>query len=298
MHCDVLLVGNYVHDTLVHPHGRYETLGGSASYISRALNAMGADFRVVAKVGPDFRYRDTIPNPPIVSKTHPTTHFIDDFTGSDMAATLRAIGEPIYPQDLGDYRARIGLAVGVAMELLPETLQALHERCELVICDIQALLRVADPVTGRVSLRKLSETPFRELMGCIQVLKANEHEAAFLDIPLAGDLVITEGSEGARLLRPGRAEELRIPAYPARKLDPTGAGDSFVAGMALGLVQRPGGVEDERLAEAIRLGNRFGAFAIETIGVPDFTRLARRLSEEEAGLPAAQPEALADKALR
>jgi 1D-myo-inositol 3-kinase len=128
----VLVAGNYCHDTLINSKGRFEVLGGSASYISAVLSALKVDHSVIAKVGPDFKYAVQLAHPPLTVRDFPTTHFIDDFTSGTRVGSLLAECEAIYPGDLGTQRARIGLASGVAHELLPETLVRLKELSDVV----------------------------------------------------------------------------------------------------------------------------------------------------------------------
>ena len=53
-----------------------------------------------------------------------------------------------------------------------------------------------------------------------------------------------------------------VPAYPVVEVDPTGAGDCFLAGFALGMLR---GLPLERCAA---LANWFGAQAVGQVGVP------------------------------
>ncbi|MBI3542646.1 MAG: glycosyltransferase, partial [Deltaproteobacteria bacterium] len=69
----------------------------------------------------------------------------------------------------------------------------------------------------------------------------------------------------------------RVPAFPAVERDPTGAGDSFLAGFAYGLSR------SLPPHEALRLGNYCGSLAVGQLGVPrlsasDFAPLAREMS--------------------
>jgi 1D-myo-inositol 3-kinase len=262
---DILVVGNCCHDTLIHPHGEYEALGGSTSYISAALQAAGVNYRVIGKVGRDFLYTDRLLYKPLVSETAPTTYFVDDMRPAERVCILKAVCEPIRPADLPRERARIGIACGVATELLPETLAAMRERVDILVCDAQGMLRQAGP-SGEIFLRKISETGFAGSVDAIDYLKASESEARFIDVPAGrAALVITAGPEGSRLVRNDRSQP--VPSTPVKEVDATGAGDSFVAGLSLGLLNGLAPVE------AIRQGNRYGAFCTQWLGVPDFSKL-------------------------
>lgn len=260
---DILVVGNCCHDTLILPHGRYEALGGSTSYISAALQAASIEYRVIGKVGRDFLYTSKLPYRPLVSETAPTTYFVDDMRPEERVCTLRAVCDPIRPEDLPKERAKIGIACGVATELLPETLEAMREQVDILIADAQGLLRQADG-SGQVYLKKISETRFGGALDLIDYLKASETESRYVDIPVQrAALVITAGPQGSRFVKNGK--QTAIASMPMKEVDATGAGDSFVAGMSLGLLA---GLDP---IEAIRQGNRYGAFCTQFVGVPDFS---------------------------
>jgi bifunctional ADP-heptose synthase (sugar kinase/adenylyltransferase) len=71
---------------------------------------------------------------------------------------------------------------------------------------------------------------------------------------------MTEGELGCTVYEKNR--EYRVPAFPAVEIDPTGAGDCFLAGFAAGLIK------GYPLEKAVRLGNYFGSLAVGQVGVP------------------------------
>ena len=100
-------------------------------------------------------------------------------------------------------------------------------------------------------------------------LTPNESEAhAVADAP--GTLVLTLGEHGARL------GETDVPAFPARPVDTTGAGDAFCAAFAVALAE---GASD---LDAVRWGCAAGAHMVEHEGVvpglPTRAELEERLS--------------------
>jgi len=262
---DILVVGNCCHDTLIHKDGReHRVLGGSASYISAVLHALGARFHTVAKVGADFRYRDRISFSPAVEGER-TCSFIDDYRSGDRRETLEAEGPRIRPADLeGKYR--IAIACGVAGEVLPDTLRALRSHAELVLADAQGLVRSFGP-DGDVHVQPLAMTPFAGALGAIDWLKIGAAELPCVDSSaLRANLLFTDGPRGCLLeFAPGadgKRARHHVAPFAAREVDATGAGDCFLAGFAFGLVN---GLGPERAA---RLGNFCGARAVESVGVP------------------------------
>ena len=85
-------------------------------------------------------------------------------------------------------------------------------------------------------------------------LVPNETEARAVE-GAEGTLVVTLGEQGARL-----GDEL-VPAYPARPVDTTGAGDAFCAAFAVALAE---GASD---VDAVRWGCAAGAHMVEHPGV-------------------------------
>ena len=89
-------------------------------------------------------------------------------------------------------------------------------------------------------------------------------------------LVITEGAKGSHLLT--QDVTISIPAIPVTQVvDPTGAGDSFVGGIAYGLAMH------WELARAIKLGTSVASFIIEAVGcqtnLPTLEQVLPRLGQ-------------------
>lgn len=279
-----LVVGSYCHDVLLRG-GRVvgETLGGAAAFVSNVLDAASppeASFAVVSKVGPDFAYASA-PAParhPSLLCPAPTTSFHARF--SDAVASpaahapdrqLRRVHacDPIYPDDLPERRFAYGLAVGVAGEVLPETLERMIRLCRAVLVDAQALIRAfdADGGGGGAAVRHmaLEGTPYARLLQRVAFLKASSEEAPYVGVETARRrccVIVTEGRDGCRLYWEGG--EARVAPFPAVQVDPTGAGDSYLAGFAVGLLW---GLS---ATDAALLGNFFGAAAVSQVGVPTF----------------------------
>jgi 1D-myo-inositol 3-kinase len=264
----VLVAGNYCHDTLIGAEGRHEVLGGSASYISAVLTALEVRYRVVSKVGTDFKYGSQLSHAPLVAEDAPTTHFVDDFTSGRRVGHLQAECAPIRPEDLGETSVDIAIACGVAREILPETLFELKAKSRVLIADIQGLIRTRTG-SGQIKNLRLSDTPFIDLVDAIDYLKIGEEELAYVDLAALSKrthLLITLGSNGCRLL--GKGQGIALPAPPTQEVDSSGAGDCFVAGFTYGLLK---GLS---AGDALKWGNRFGALAVGQVGIPDFKQLS------------------------
>jgi 1D-myo-inositol 3-kinase len=251
----ILIAGHYCHDVIIARDGSStQALGGSASYGSAILDAFGEPYEVAAKVGADFRYAGQVSRKPQVVAS-PTTSFVDDYRGEERVERVDAVCEPLTDLPPGPFKA--GLAFGVAGEVPLPVLARMREICGVVLADAQSLLRFVD--SGVTRLRPLDPEAVQHL----DYLKASRKEAALLDVPALRkrvNLLLTDGPRGCTLLHGD--SELHIPAHPAVERDPTGAGDCFLTGFAVGLAR---GYSDER---ALHLASWCGARAVEHLGVP------------------------------
>jgi 1D-myo-inositol 3-kinase len=156
------------------------------------------------------------------------------------------------------------MACGIAGEIGPDTLARLRELSEVAVADAQAFVRRVDPDGGRVHTAA-PDPSLRAQIDRLDWLKLSRTETAALDpstLQRCGALV-TDGDRGSILLQGGR--ETRVPAFPAREVDPTGAGDCYLAGFVWGLLR---GWPPERAA---LFGSFCGALAVSQHGVPRLT---------------------------
>jgi 1D-myo-inositol 3-kinase len=259
----ILIAGHYCHDVLLARDGsETRTLGGSAAYGAAILDAFGEPFEVAAKVGADFLYAQQVSHQPLTVPGSRTTSFIDDYRSGERRERVDAVCEPLTEVPPGPFA--IGLAFAVAGEVPLPVLALMRARCRLVLADAQSLLREIAP-SGDVHLRPLDP----EAVQYLDYLKASHKEAALLDIAKLRKrvrLLITDGPRGCKLL--SASHELQVRSFPAVEIDPTGAGDCFLTGFALGLAR---GLSEERAA---RLGSWCGARAVEHPGVPPAAHIA------------------------
>jgi len=96
------------------------------------------NMQVAAKVGPNFLYSSQITHPPKEIPDQLTTEFFADFTlGEERVLTAGHICEPIQPEDIPEVEFELGLAVGIAGEVLPETVKRMVEVSRYVVVDVQ-----------------------------------------------------------------------------------------------------------------------------------------------------------------
>nr|XP_043636465.1 inositol 3-kinase [Erigeron canadensis] len=284
-----LIIGNYCHDILFKDNlVLAETLGGAVSFISRVLDNLNISADYISKVGNDFDYFNiTNIHPPIISSCSKTTVFHAYFLSDDPLEIRRedrvlkrvVSGDPIHPSDFGNNENcsfLFGIAAGVAGEVTSESLEKMLDICDIVIVDIQALIRKFDEMDGTVKLVSLKESGFYHLVKRIGFLKASAEEAPYMDIEEVRKnccVVVTSGKDGCSLY--WKDGEMQIEPFRTVQVDPTGAGDSFLGGLVAGLV------EGLSVPDAALVGNFFGSLTVGQIGLPEFdSRLMQKVKEE------------------
>jgi ribokinase len=178
---------------------------------------------------------------------------------------------------------RIVIVPGALSALQPADVDAFGDRiAEADVCLVQLeipvetahrALEVARAAGVRTVLNPAPAPPAPledAMLGRADYLTPNETEAAALGtLSAAGTVVLTVGSEGARL------GEEHVPAFAARPVDTTGAGDAFNAAFAVALA------EGRASLDAVRWGCAAGAHMVEHEGVvpglPTRAELERRL---------------------
>lgn len=150
-------------------------------------------------------------------------------------------------------------------EILPETLAKMLDICDTVFVDVQALIRVFDPVDGTVRLVHIRDSGFNHLLPRIGFLKASSDEAPYIDVDEASKkccVVVTNGKDGCTIYY--RDVEQQISPFSTVQVDPTGAGDSFLGGLVFGLSQ---GLS---VPDAALIGNLFGSITVGQVGLPKY----------------------------
>lgn len=235
------------------------------AYGASILDAVGANFGAVSKVGSDFKYWDQVSKKPLLCQNSLTTSFIDDYRGGDRTARVGAVCEKIFDQDIVD-TSFIGIACGLIGEVTPMAIARLKQNSKYLLCDAQGLIRALHP-DGSVYHRALAHTEFAQIAPQIDFLKMSEQEAPFIDLSLLKKdvtLLITKGSKGCVVK--SAQQEWMVPAPQVKEVDGTGAGDCFLAGFAFALSQ---GFEVQKAAE---FGCYCGALAVQHVGIPKLTR--------------------------
>jgi len=196
--------------------------------------------------------------------------------GSVVRSQLPTMTAAILVEASGDNR--IVVVPGALSALTPEHVDVFVpqiEAADVLLVQLEIPLATAlyalevGRAAGVRTILNPAPAPPEPIAPAVDYLMPNESEAFAVE-GAEGTLVVTLGEQGARL----RGEQ--IPAFPARTIDTTGAGDAFCAAFAVALAE---GAAD---AEAVRWGCAAGAHMVEHEGVipglPTRAELEERLA--------------------
>lgn len=258
-------------------HSYIMTMGGKGANQAVAASKLGGDVTMIGRVGCDAFGRQMVDT--LNSYSIHTSHIhCDDGAGSGMAlivvdrrpenviVVIPGTNMRITPQDVLAAETEIKQSSVLLMQL------------EIPLDAIEAAIQTAR--LGN-SLCILNPAPARQLpeviLQNIDLLTPNQNEARLMTgIPAdtiegarkAGEkllemgvpaVIITLGASGCLLVN--KEGSLHIPAFSiADAIDPSGAGDAFMGGLAIALA------EDRTLEQAARFGNASGALSTRKQG--------------------------------
>lgn len=226
------------------------TPGGPPVYASMTALRLGCDTIPVSKVGYDFPEEFMVwlsksglnTSLYIRDLNSKTTRFKLVYGGSGRTLKLLGLCSPIVPNEL-EKLPKIELAhVGsVAGEVGPDTLKVLRAKVEMLSIDVQGFIRkfkedgevyeggvLNSEVLSKADIIKLSKREAVSLTGTYDPIEAIKK----LRKVYSGILLLTLGEMGS--ICSFDRGILQSPSYrPFKIIDPTGAGDSFVASFAV-----------------------------------------------------------------
>ncbi len=271
---DFLVVGHLVADKVAGGH----RLGGTATYASLTAHHLGLRTAILTRAAADLDLSSLPPEIEVHRLDSPrTTVFENAYSGGQRSQHLWARAEPITAADVpAELRgARIVLLGPVAGEVEGEVARCFPDA--LVALSLQGWLRTfaADGRVGQLSPRSWRSNLLlrhsQALFVSEEDLPPAEAEEALTrwagQVPL---LVFTRGCRGARLARNGRWQE--VAGFPAREVDPTGAGDVFAAAFLARYL------ETDDVAQAALFAAAAAALAVEAVGAAG---IANRQQVEE-----------------
>ena len=234
------VVGNLSRDRL---DGFEPRVGGGPFYCGHALRALGRRGVIVTKSAEADR-RDLLT--PLVCLGLPvlwhaassTAEFSMSYEGDERSMSMDRLGEPWTPDEVAGWVAKALAGVewvhvaSLSRSDFPAETLAVLGRGRRLSFDGQGLVR--PPHTGPLQLDGEYDP---EVLRRISLLKLAEDEAEVVLEDLGEDslrglgvaeVVVTLGSRGSLVFSSGRLERIPARALPG-DVDPTGAGDTFIA---------------------------------------------------------------------
>jgi sugar/nucleoside kinase (ribokinase family) len=227
----IAVIGNLSRDVI---DGGRPRVGGAPYHAARALRLLGGRTRIVTRCA-EIDRRALLP--PLVALGvpvfwHPaprTTAFTLRYDGEERELEIQDPGSPWTLEDVREVGRAEWVQVGglTRADFTADVLGALARDRRLAL-DGQALVRVA-----QIGPLQLDADFDPAVLRHLRVLKLAQHETdvlggedrvAELGVP---EVLLTGGSLGAQLLAGGRSD--RIPVRRVAGVDPTGAGDAFLA---------------------------------------------------------------------
>jgi sugar/nucleoside kinase (ribokinase family) len=282
MRHDVWVVGHVTVDRIATREGITERAGGTSTYFSLALARLGGDVAVLTRMAPEDR--DTLlaeereAGIEVVCAPSPkTTEFENRYLDSDRDRRVQRVGAvalPFVPEDVAGLRGRLfHLGPLTQDDMSLDFIDAVAE-IGRVSLDVQGLVRRID--RGRVVPCEWPQAA--EGLARVAIVKADEDEARMLTgeadpersarrIAEWGpeEVLVTRASRGSIVWHRGALHA--VPAVPTRDpVDPTGCGDTFMAGY---VSARLGGAP---VPQAARFGAAAAALKLRHIGPFDGTR--------------------------
>ncbi len=238
---DFLTIGHATHD--IQPDGSFLP-GGTVTFAALTAYRLGLVSAVVTRADTQLltELPSHLPGIGLAGRLSPTTTtFVNSYDGGFRTQYIRARAELLDAEDvpIAWHVAPTVLLAPLAQEMTPELLALFQRRPGAIVAATpQGWLRRWDedgrvwptPWSGAEQILPLLDVLILSHDDLLPFADGNRTEAdAMLSrwnllVPL---LVATDGRYGATLFQHGKKRS--FPAYPAREVDPTGAGDVFAA---------------------------------------------------------------------
>ncbi len=246
---DVCVVGHVTRDIVAIGARQTEMPGGTAYYAPLAMRYLGSHVAVVTKLSKESKgLLDRLHQEKIavfVRESPRTTTFMNIYPEGMEGRQQRvdSIAQPFTVEDVEGIEARVFHLGPLTRDDIPlEVIASLAAR-SIVSLDVQGFVREIDGGGSSEGEVRLTDWPDKdEALPLVSILKTDEEEARILSDELdlrrmalrlsefgAREVIITRGSRGSLICSAGQFYE--IPAFsPGTLVDPTGCGDTYMAG--------------------------------------------------------------------
>lgn len=269
------LVLGHVTKDIVDSRFRY---GGTALYAALTATRLGERVALVTSAAPDLPLGQLLPETPVVSVPAPaTTVFVNLYRTGERLQFVGEIASAVRPHNVPrSWRSSPIVHLAPVAQELDQRIARMFPR-SLVGLTAQGFLRRWD-ADGRV--RRAAWTKADATLPNLDILIVSEDDidsdfslirSYASQIPIA---VVTLGERGAEVYH--RGEVHHSPAFRARVVDPTGAGDAFAAAYLIKCYRGGDPFESARFANCV------ASFVVEdegARGIPSLEQVQRRLAQ-------------------
>ena len=248
---DVCVVGHVTKDIAKTADGEIEKPGGTAYYTAVALKKLGMSVAVITKLHhQDTHLLSELQNeeiPVYLAESDRTTTFMNMYSSDTNTREqwVKDVATPFTVSDASHFNPKLFHLGPLTKEDIPlEVIQFLARRAKISL-DVQGFVRnLVQGSRGWARVRQGAWKERKTALAFASIVKTNEEEARMLShekdmIKIAAELsnhgpeevVITRGSNPSLVYSKG--ESHWIIAYPPRNtvaIDPTGCGDTYMAG--------------------------------------------------------------------
>jgi len=259
----VTVVGHAAYDYLFnvadHPHENHSTYildwerhyGGGAANIATGIAALGGKSRLYTVAGSDFKRYEAY-----LARKGVACVLVRSNRKTARAYIFNAGG-----------RQKMYFYWGASEEM--ERMRGIKSRyCHIAPCHPSLAVRMVEKsrfvaFEPGQDLQRYDGSTLSYITEEADIIFCNETELRAMEkkVPLKGkEVIVTLGERGSLL----RKNNMRIPAVPAKSVDPTGAGDAYKAGFWIALLK---GYE---IPECCRMGATVASFVVERKGTQHF----------------------------
>lgn len=274
---DICIIGHVTRDIIRIRDVTRKNPGGTAYYTSLPLQRLGLNVAVITKLAAEDQtslLNELKQNKVTIfcGESPETTIFENIYheeTRSDRVQKVRAIATSFSPRDIDPVSAPIFHLGPLTKKDIPlKLLEELSKRNVLISLDIQGFIRNIE----NEIVRESDWAEKQKGLVFVDILKANINEARILSGEYNAEqaasrlaeygpreVIVTLGYKGSVIY--SNKQFYRIPAFPPRKLvDPTGCGDTYIAGY---LYQRLRSSDLEKIG---RFAAKLATLKLETFG--------------------------------
>ncbi len=288
----VITVGELLVDFVPAGDGSYRpAAGGAPANVAAAVARLGGRAAFIGRVGQDSFGRWLVSE---LAGTGVDVRYVVTDPGAPTAlafVTLEPDGERDFSFYRGDYAADTRLSPADIPDSVPGENDILHfcsnslthdSPREATAAAAGAAARVSFDVNLRLPLWQSAPEAKERILGAIplaDILKLSRDEADFLGLDAAGLLalgpslvLLTMGAQGVQVT--SGQDSFTVPAWPARTMDTTGAGDCFIGAFLEQAVRTPE-LSGEALRQAVSRAQAAAALSTESPGaIPSYPSAA------------------------